>query len=76
MFVCAFFFNLPNLLLEYYVSDFVFMGYGLGCLCVLWFFHFLKFWFVCSACLFSKRKKREEEGVGLGKRRGGEDLGG
>lgn len=51
------------------ISDFVFTGYDLGCLCVLCFFHFLKFWFVCSACLFSKEK--EEEGVGLGKRRGG-----
>lgn len=42
-------------------------------MCVM-FFHFLKFWFVCSACLFSK--EREEEGVGLHTRKGGEDLGG
>lgn len=64
--VCAFF-NLPNILLEY----FWFCIYGLWSwmsVCVM-FFHFLKFWFVCSACLFSKEK--EEAGVGLGKRRGG-----
>lgn len=37
--------------------------------CIMFFSIFLKLWFVCSACLFSKEK--EEEGVGLGKRRGG-----
>lgn len=63
------FFNLPNLLLEYYVSDFVFMSYGLGCLCVLCFFHFFKNsgLFVLLVYFLKKKKEREEEGVGLGK---------